>query len=96
MKYCSKCGKEIMNEAVICVHCGCPIEGAQNPNQVIREEDKVSVGLCILSVLFPIFGIIYWPVNHKRVPKRAQACGCYALASFIVALGFLIPFLIID
>ena len=22
--YCSKCGKEIDNEAVVCVHCGCP------------------------------------------------------------------------
>ena len=23
MKFCSHCGKEIMDEAVICVHCGC-------------------------------------------------------------------------
>ncbi len=23
MKFCSKCGKEIMDDAVICVHCGC-------------------------------------------------------------------------
>ena len=22
--FCSKCGKEIDNEAVVCVHCGCP------------------------------------------------------------------------
>ena len=24
--FCSKCGKEIDNEAVICVHCGCPTQ----------------------------------------------------------------------
>ncbi|MBE7040093.1 MAG: zinc-ribbon domain-containing protein [Ruminococcaceae bacterium] len=23
MKYCSKCGKEIMDDAVICPGCGC-------------------------------------------------------------------------
>lgn len=23
MKYCSKCGKEIMEDAVICPNCGC-------------------------------------------------------------------------
>ena len=21
--FCSKCGKEIENEAVVCIHCGC-------------------------------------------------------------------------
>ena len=25
--YCSRCGKEIDDEAVICVHCGCQIRG---------------------------------------------------------------------
>lgn len=24
--YCSKCGKEINDEAVVCVYCGCPTE----------------------------------------------------------------------
>ena len=26
MKYCSKCGNELMNEAVICTKCGCMVE----------------------------------------------------------------------
>ena len=26
MKYCSHCGKEIMDEAVMCPHCGCAVE----------------------------------------------------------------------
>ena len=25
--YCKKCGKEIDDEAVICVHCGCAVDG---------------------------------------------------------------------
>lgn len=25
MKYCSKCGQQIHDEAVVCVHCGCPV-----------------------------------------------------------------------
>ena len=28
MAYCSKCGKEVMDEAEICVHCGCRIKSA--------------------------------------------------------------------
>jgi predicted nucleic acid-binding Zn-ribbon protein len=33
MKYCSKCGAEIMEEAVICPKCGCPQEGYKPQNQ---------------------------------------------------------------
>ena len=28
--FCSKCGKEIENEAVVCVHCGCPTQNFKN------------------------------------------------------------------
>ena len=28
MKYCSKCGKELFDEAIVCPGCGCPVEGA--------------------------------------------------------------------
>ena len=31
--FCSKCGKEIDNEAVICVHCGCPTQNYKNDKQ---------------------------------------------------------------
>lgn len=31
MKFCSHCGKEIMDEAMICPHCGCSVS---NGNQV--------------------------------------------------------------
>ena len=36
MKYCSKCGKEIMDEAIICPGCGekCNEQGASNPASV--------------------------------------------------------------
>lgn len=29
MKYCTHCGKEIMDEAVICVGCGCEIKSSE-------------------------------------------------------------------
>lgn len=30
MKFCQKCGKELMDEAVICVGCGCPVSQTAN------------------------------------------------------------------
>ena len=30
MKYCAKCGKELSEEATICMHCGCAVEGKKH------------------------------------------------------------------
>ena len=80
MKFCSKCGKEIMDDAVICLNCGCMVENAMSQ----KAPDQVSVGLCILSALIPLVGIIYWPVNHSKTPKRAKACGITAIVAWVV------------
>ena len=37
MKYCAKCGAELMDEAVICVKCGCPVGGAQGYTFVAEQ-----------------------------------------------------------
>ena len=78
MRFCQYCGKEVMDEAVLCVHCGCSL--GKHYNLV----DEVSVGLCVLSAFFPIFGFVYWPVNHSKTPKRAAACGITAIVAFVV------------
>lgn len=90
MKFCTKCGKEIFDEAVICPHCGCAVDTVQNnASQDNRSEDSVSIGLCVLAALIPLFGIIYWPVNHKKTPKKAQACGITAIVSWVVCFVIL-------
>ena len=87
MKFCSKCGKELMDEAVICPNCGCPVEKNVAPQE--NPEDKVSVGLCILSALIPIYGVIYWPVKHKVTPKKALACGIVGIISWVVSAAIM-------
>lgn len=81
MKYCSKCGAEIHDDAVICTKCGCAVTG-----NMPAEDDTKSAGLIILSVLIPLFGIIYWAVKAKETPKRAKACGVAGLISWGVSL----------
>ncbi len=86
MKFCSHCGKEIMDEAVVCVNCGCPVAGAA-PSAPTSPAvaDEVSIGLCILAALIPLFGIIYWPVKHRETPKRAKACGITAIVAWAIS-----------
>ena len=62
MKYCSKCGKEIHDEAVICVHCGCSVEGAQKEtaeSKMLGEFKRNVNSAFIFSIvgLVLVFGI---------------------------------------
>lgn len=60
MKYCAKCGKELMEDAVICVGCGCPVESAAAPVQskqtapAEQTQKKAGSG----SIVFGIIGIL--------------------------------------
>ena len=84
MKYCSKCGKELFDEAVICTGCGCPVESTTKPKSY--AYDTVDKGLCVLSFLIPLFGFVYWLVKHNETPEKAKACAQYALAAWIVGI----------
>ena len=62
MKYCSKCGKQIMDEAVICPGCGCAVEGATNPvvaaNNAQGESSSLATSAIVFAILMPIVGLI--------------------------------------
>lgn len=49
MKFCTKCGGEIVDDAVVCVHCGC---------QVANSAKKGNDGLATASKIFLILGCI--------------------------------------
>lgn len=55
MKFCEKCGKEIMDEAVICPGCGCAVEKAVAQQEVqtvaVPKKAKTASVLGILSLL---------------------------------------------
>lgn len=51
MKYCSKCGKELLDEAVICIGCGCAIENiTTKPTE--KKTCKPKFKFCINYDLF--------------------------------------------
>ena len=92
MKFCSKCGKEILDEAVVCPGCGCAVVSPGTPAVTSSDADEVSVGLCVLAAFIPLFGIIYWPLKHKETPKKAKAVGITAIIAW--AVSFLLSMLI--
>ena len=51
MRYCNHCGKEINDDAVICINCGCSTQ---------NNELKKSNSLQIAAQVFMIISTIYW------------------------------------
>ena len=45
--FCTKCGKQISDEAVVCIHCGCAVANANIrrnvPEKVTSQEKYISI-----------------------------------------------------
>ena len=81
--FCSKCGKEINDEAVVCVHCGCPVE---NKAAAAVAGDAPNTGFAVIGFLIPIVGLILYLMNKDTYPLKAKSAGKGALIGFIVGI----------
>ena len=60
MKYCSKCGNEVNDEAVVCVKCGCKIDNGQSNSPLLQlKTNRGLLKFILLSLItFGIYGIV--------------------------------------
>ena len=83
MKFCSKCGKELRDEAVICIHCGCSVE---TPKSKAAPDDAPSTGFALAGFFIPLLGLILYLVYHDDAPLKARSAGKGALIGFITGI----------
>lgn len=83
MKYCAKCGKAINKDAVVCVHCGCSVDG-KKPSE---DQDSDNIGWGILGFFIPIVGFILWLMWKDKMPKKAKKLGIGALIGVCLSVG---------
>lgn len=57
MKFCSKCGKELFDEAVVCPKCGCATENKKQNKQTNKNIVKGTV-LIIAGILVVVAFVI--------------------------------------
>ena len=83
MKFCSHCGKEVRDDAVVCVHCGCALEEKKKTD----NADAYSAGLALLGFFFPLIGFILFCVfRFSNEPRKADSAGKGALIGFITGI----------
>lgn len=99
MKFCQKCGKQLLDEAVICPGCGCAVNN--NPsvmpqgNTAQQETPGIATGALICSFLVPIVGLILGIVGackyqtpslkNKSIAAIAFSIGVWALSAVILS-----------
>ena len=85
MKFCTHCGKEIMDAAVICPNCGCSTQA--NNTAVTGTPDAPNTGMAVLGFFIPLAGLIIYLVNKDTKPQLAHSAGKGALIGFFVSLA---------
>lgn len=82
--FCPKCGKEIMDEAVICPHCGCATKAGTNSVGERKTNIFAIVGF-IFSFLFAIVGLVLSIIGYKKAPEYNNSGKNLALAGIIIS-----------
>ena len=59
MKYCSKCGTQLVDEAIVCTGCGCAVGSAPIPTSTVAVETKNSSGLTTAAKVFMVLGTVF-------------------------------------
>ena len=89
MKFCSHCGKELVDEAIVCPGCGCGVAGGTKSKPVANPADDVpNMGLNIISFLLPIIGVILYILEHEKAPKKANQIGQWTICGVVVSIIF--------
>ena len=99
--FCQKCGKEINDEAVICVGCGCPVKGTEydTKNEVKvdkpeRESSSTASTALIFAFLIPIVGLIMGIVGATKYKSPVYRHRCIS-AIVISVIVWIISFVVL-
>ncbi len=78
--FCSNCGKEIADNASVCVGCGVSVKTMKAKN------DTASAGWWWLGFLIPLAGLLIWICCNDSAPAKAKKAGIGALVGFILSI----------
>ena len=90
MKYCSTCGTEINEGAVVCVKCGCAVQNTMAPVAQRKTNKSLAKYIFLSIITFGIYGLVVMSsvsndINIAASRYDGKRTMHYCLLSFIVA-----------
>ena len=106
MKYCTKCGTQLADDAKFCSSCGTAQSAAYSSQYRYNDQpisntskpavnDGKSFGLALLGFFVPLVGLILYLIWKDDTPLRAKSAGKGALAGAILGVIFIIAFIVL-
>ena len=102
MRYCSKCGSEVLEEAVVCVNCGCKIQ--ENSNKHNNGLDITALVLAVIGfltgwigigVLLDVIAIILGIIALIKAKRTNKKRGLSTAGIIIAAVSLLIMLILL-
>ena len=103
MKFCSHCGKEINDKAIVCIHCGCGVDAKQQKDVNVKVENhnvnaaynfpyycqqpRDKYVALLLCAMFGLFGV------HKFYERKIVLGIVYILTAGFFGIGVLVDFI---
>jgi uncharacterized membrane protein YvbJ len=94
MKYCSRCGNEVVDEAVICHKCGSQVASYGGKN-VQSDENGFAIAGFICSFFSPFFGWIFGGIGLNRAKTLNGKGKSLSIAAIIIATILFILYVIV-
>lgn len=86
--YCSNCGNQIDDNAVVCIHCGAATPNAQRQQPAVQqsaESNTIAVVGFVLSFFIAIAGLICSILGLKRAPQYNGNGKGLAIAGIVIS-----------
>ncbi len=84
--FCKFCGKEIADDAVVCVHCGRAVKPQQEEEKSNPAKTLAILGF-VFSFLFALVGLILSIIALNKYKKQEdQSCKGLATAGLIISI----------
>ncbi len=70
MKYCTKCGTQLVDEAIVCIGCGCSVaaNAPQNTDSAVAISQKPESGITTAAKVFMVLGTIVMGLIGYLIP----------------------------
>lgn len=84
--FCANCGKELPDNAYVCMHCGCLVGGRREVStQYHAEKNGMAVAGFVCSFFIPILGWVFGGIGLSRAAKRNGKGKGFSVAAIVIA-----------
>lgn len=85
--FCSHCGKEMQDEAVVCTNCGSLLKGhnVQETSPKAEEKNGMAIAGFVCSFFIPLLGWIFGGIGLSKANKRNGKGRGFSIAALIIS-----------